>query len=157
MELAENTEYLFESFRCDARPLVFDNGLKPHIFTSCFLFNLQRAYASFDADLALVLIIFDRILNEVENDELVDPPIGANGQVRPELSCNLDALLPGLNLGFKWLENFLDLLLRELFKLLGDLILLFLDLHLLDLARIVVVQQLGRVKDLLGQHIVPMV
>lgn len=157
MELAENTEYLFESFRCNARPLVFDNSLKPHLFTGCSLVNLQRAYTSFNADVALVLVVFDRILDEVEYDELVDPPVGANGQVRPELSHDLDILLPGLNLGFEWLEDFLDLLLRELFEFLGDLILFFLDLHLLDLVRVVIVQQFSRVKDLLGQHIVPMV
>ena len=115
------------------------------------------AQADLDGNKSELLVVFDRILDKVKNDELINPPVRANRFVLSVLASELHVLGPGHNLGLEGLQDLLYLFLGRVFELLQDAVMLFLYFHFLDLVRVVEIEQFSRVKNLLSQLIVLLV
>ena len=80
MELSKHVEHLINPALGNAGSLISNYCLKPCIVYLEGLL-LKFAHTDVNADLAVFLVVFYRILYQVEDDELVDPPIGAHRHV----------------------------------------------------------------------------
>lgn len=153
IEFPEDVEHGLRPLLFDARPLILDKRVEPHVVILRILAG-YLAQGDFDGNKSTLLVVFDCVLDKVKDDELINPPVRANGFALSVLASELHVLGPGDDLGLEGLQNFFYLYLGRVFKLLQDAVLFLLYFHFLDLVRVVEVEQFCRVKDLLSQLIV---
>jgi hypothetical protein len=147
-QLSKHSEKMGESILFNTLAIIGNDGFEDHLVGHALPGFLDLCP---HVDDSFLLVVLDRILNDIEDNELVQPPICLDGhtQVLIIFSCYYDLHLSFLNLVLEWLEHLLDELLGLIRANFLDLELTLTDLHLLNLVRVVELQDLCRVHDLL--------
>ena len=92
MKLSEDIKHIFKPTLSDSRPLVGDDCFKDISANDCvwrFMFLIQiNPYRQMTS----LLVVFDSVLNQIEDDELIEPPVSANRHIQPIVANKLNCL-----------------------------------------------------------------